>query len=76
MIRYRQTTKNCDICNCVVAVRKFITFDTVYEYVTIRRDEFSQLHGTERNDYHFCRWCWSEMEELVKKRLIEKGKGD
>ena len=56
-------SKNCDGCNKRVAVKRFILWHTVKDYVTIRRDDVpgsvSYEDHTSRVDLHYCRDCWN-----------------
>ena len=69
MVRSRQTTKNCDICMRVVAVKEYFLFQTMHDYVTLRGDHESMLHKTIRNDVHICSECWEQMRETICSRL-------
>ena len=67
MIRSRRTTKNCDICNHVVATKSGLSFTTFNSYITLRRDCESMLHHTERDEVHICNECWDQMKKMVKR---------
>lgn len=69
MIRSRMTTKNCNICGKVVAVKEFLRFRTMTGYVTLRRDEISMISSGERNDVHICNNCWEGMSRQICDRL-------
>lgn len=72
MIKRRETTRNCDVCNRVVAVKRFIRFDTVSNYVTLRGDEKTLVSATHREDVHICSRCWGRMVDSVNKTFVDE----
>lgn len=72
MIVKRSTTKKCDICNRVVAVKGHIRFATMKEYVTLRSDWPSAFYDTARCDVHICNDCWEGMKAVVRTTLDRK----
>ena len=69
MIRSRRTTKCCNICDREVAVLKTFRFETVFDYITLRVDNRSFFHNTDRDDAHICYRCWERMQDVVRRNL-------
>lgn len=69
MIRSRMTTKNCNICMKVVAVKELFGYRTMVGYVTLRRELESFLHRSDRDDVHICNDCWEQMGETICSKL-------
>ena len=69
MIRSRRTTKNCNICGQEVAVLGIFKFETTHNYVTLRKDNWSMIGSTDKEEVHICSSCWVRMQEVVKRNL-------
>ena len=54
--------KMCDCCKDVVAIKYFIRYNTVKNYVTIRGDDVTtyvnECDCTTPYELHYCRECW------------------
>lgn len=54
--------KSCNACGQIVALRNFIRYNTVKNYVTIHGDDVTTYVNMEDNttpyDLHYCRDCW------------------
>ena len=58
------STKTCNHCSTVVAVRNCICFHTVKDYVTVKGSDVTTYVNMEDNDtpykMHYCRECWDK----------------
>ena len=73
MIRKRQTTIICNVCHGVVAIKKFLRFETVRGFVTLHGDEVHFVENTIPVDIHICNSCWERMQEAVRNAIEKEG---
>ena len=66
MIKSRKTTKNCDVCNEVVAIKGWLRFRTIVGYITLQKDLFSMIAHTDRGEVHICYECWDKMKRMIR----------
>lgn len=71
MIVERRAEKRCDICNKLLAVKRFLFFKNVDWYLPIK-EEFDGLFGDERTELHICSFCWMNMKEKIRWEIKDK----
>lgn len=71
MIKY--AGKYCDCCERQIAVKNFIRWNTVYDYVTIRGDDVTTYVNYEDNTtpvkLHYCRYCWNKIVKSISEEI-------
>lgn len=65
MVENKSVRITCDFCRKVVAVKKFIGFDTVNGYYTIGKEHIESCFSDVSADIHLCRDCYFDMKQSV-----------
>ncbi|MBR3600243.1 MAG: hypothetical protein IKL53_10260 [Lachnospiraceae bacterium] len=69
----KYTSRYCDCCERLVAVKYFIRWTTVYNYVTIRGDEVTTYVNYEDNTtpvkFYYCKDCWNKIVKAISNEI-------
>lgn len=73
----KPAVKSCDVCGNTVAVKRFLRYHTISDFVTIRADEVPKysddVSSTNRVDEHYCRSCWSRIVKVATEPVCDGG---
>ena len=72
MIVNRRAEKRCNVCNKLLAVKRFLFFENVDAYIPVDMEIYG-IMGNDKIEMHICQECWLKLKEKIQ-REIEDGK--